>query len=161
LQVPWFCPWLKNTLCNIFVQVIYAQTLTGIQDRPVVFFDLGIAFDKSGTSLTAQPLGPGTLRYRAPETLDSDYRASIDFRCDLFSLAVTVYEFAAGFHPIHHGSMSDGETVYRLLNRNAEPLIRHRSDLGQNLCDLIDRCIHKKPALRPNRLGEIKRIVEE
>jgi serine/threonine protein kinase len=133
---------------------------TGVAERPIVFFDLGIAFDKSGTSLTAQTFGPGTLWYRAPETLDPDYRASIDFRCDLFSLAVTVYEYAAGFHPIHHGSMSDGETVYRLLKRNAVPLLNHRADLGTTFCSLIDRCIHKRPALRPNRITEIKRILE-
>lgn len=134
--------------------------MTGLQERPVVFFDLGIAFDRSGSSLTAQTLGPGTLRYRAPESLDPDYRASIDFRCDLFSLAVTVYEFAAGFHPIHHGSMSDGETVYRLLKRNAEPLFNHRTDLGEQFCTLVDNCLHKRPALRPNRINDIKRMLE-
>ena len=135
--------------------------ITGLKKRPVVFFDLGIAFDRSGTSLTAQSLGPGTLRYRAPETLDPDYRSSIDFRCDLFSLAVTVYEFAVGFHPIHHGSMSDGETVYRLLKKAAEPLYIHRPDLGTDFCVLIDKCLHKAPALRPNRLIELNRILED
>ena len=129
-------------------------------ERPIVFFDLGIAFERPGASLTAQPLGPGTLRYRAPETLDPDYRASIDFRSDLFSLAATVYEFAVGFHPIHHGSMSDGETVYRLLKRNAEPLFNHRADLGEQFCLLIDNCLHKRPALRPIRINDIKRMLE-
>jgi serine/threonine protein kinase len=135
--------------------------MTESEGRSVVFFDLGIAFDRAGTSLTSLALGPGTLRYRAPESLDPDYRASIDFRCDLFSLAVTVYEYAAGFHPLHHGSTSEGETVYRLLNRNADKLYTKRPDLGQDLCATIDKCLHKKPALRPVRLGDIKRMLEE
>ena len=128
--------------------------------RPFVFFDLGIAFDLEGKSLTQITLGPGTLRYRAPETLDPQYRASIDVRSDLFSLAATVYEFATGIHPIHHGSINDGETVYRLLKLSAKPLASFRPDLPRAFCDLIDRCLRKKPALRPIRFSEIRAALE-
>ncbi|HSQ42723.1 MAG TPA: serine/threonine-protein kinase [Fibrobacteraceae bacterium] len=133
---------------------------TDLPDRPFVFFDLGIAFDVEGSSLTHATFGPGTLRYRAPETLDRDYRATIDFRSDLFSLAATVFEFATGRHPIHHGSMSEGETVYRLLKKTADALAPLRPDFPPNFCDLVDRCLRKRPALRPTRLQELKQSLE-
>lgn len=128
--------------------------------RPFVFFDLGIAFEREGSALTRQRLGPGTLLYRAPETLDADYRASIDFRCDLFSLAVTVAEYASRQHPIHHGTLDVGETVYRLLKRPAIPLGTLRPDLSPDFCSMVDRCMHKKPALRPVRFVELRKVLE-
>ena len=128
--------------------------------RPFVFFDLGIAFDQQGTSLTARTFAPGTLRYRAPETLDPDYKSSIDIRSDLFSFAATTFEFAAGVHPIHPSRATPGETFYRLLKVNAEPLVSKRADLPIAFSNLIDRCLKKKPALRP-RLSDAIQIMEQ
>ena len=128
--------------------------------RPFVFFDLGIAFDQQGTSLTARTFAPGTLRYRAPETLDPDYKSSIDIRSDLFSFAATTFEFAAGVHPIHPPKATPGETFYRLLKVNAEPLANKRADIPAAFCNLIDRCLKKKPALRP-RLSDAIQIMEQ
>ncbi len=134
---------------------------TQVPGRDFVFFDLGIAFDRAGNSLTEETFGPGTLRYRAPETLDSDYKGSIDLRCDLFSLAVTTYEFATNRHPIHEGATSPGDTIYRLLRKNADPLSNYREDLSASFCRLIDRCLKKKPALRPMRFDEIRKGLED
>jgi len=128
--------------------------------RPFVFFDLGIAFDQQGTSLTARTFAPGTLRYRAPETLDPDYKSSIDIRSDLFSFAATTFEFAAGVHPIHPSKATPGETFYRLLKVNAESLTSKRADFPAAFCNLIDRCLKKKPALRP-RLSDAIQTMEQ
>jgi serine/threonine protein kinase len=133
---------------------------TNIVDRPFVFFDFGIAFLTQGTSLTQRTLGPGTLRYRAPETLDANYRGLLDVRSDLFSLAATVFEFATNKHPIHEGALDAGETVYRLMNRIAIPLVQERKDLPMEFCNLIDMSLKKRPALRPN-LASINNILEE
>lgn len=134
--------------------------MTDNPTRPFVFFDLGIAFDQQGTSLTARTLAPGTLRYRAPETLDPNYKSYIDIRSDLFSFAVTAFEFATGIHPIHPSNATPGETFYRLLKVNAEPLASKRTDFPKEFCNLIDRCLKKKPALRP-RLSDAIQIMEQ
>lgn len=52
---------------------------TGIEDRPFVVLDLGIAFNFQGTSLTHGGRGPGTPVYMAPELLLPDYKHTIDF----------------------------------------------------------------------------------
>lgn len=127
--------------------------------RPFVFFDLGIAYDQQGTSLTSRTLAPGTLRYRAPETLQPDYKSTLDIRSDLFSFAATAFEYAAGIHPIHPSAATPGETFYRLMKVNADPLASKRPDLPQEFCDMIDRCLKKKPALRP-RLFNVEQILK-
>jgi serine/threonine-protein kinase len=132
---------------------------TGITDRPFVFFDFGIAFLTQGTSLTQNTFGPGTLRYRAPETLEPSYRGLLDVRSDLFSLAATVFEFATNKHPIHEGALGEGETVYRLIRQPAIPLMQERKDLPQKFCELIDMSLKKRAALRPN-LTSINKILE-
>lgn len=126
--------------------------------RPFVFFDLGIAYDQQGTSLTARTFAPGTLRYRAPETLEPDYRSNLDIRSDLFSFAVTAFEYATGVHPIHPSGATPGETFYRLMKVNAEAMASKRPDLPMEFCNLIDRCLKKKPALRP-RLSVAQKTV--
>ena len=123
---------------------------TDITNRPFVFFDFGIAFLTQGTSLTQRTLGPGTLRYRAPETLDANYRGLLDVRSDLFSLAATVFEFATNKHPIHEGAVGEGETIYRLMKQVAIPLELERKDLPLEFCNLINMSLKKRPALRPN-----------
>jgi len=133
---------------------------TDIADRPFVFFDFGIAFLTQGTSLTQRTIGPGTLRYRAPETLEANYRGLLDVRSDLFSLAATVFEFATNKHPIHEGALSEGETVYRLIKQPAIPITRERGDLPPEFCNLIDMSLKKRPALRPN-LASINKILGE
>jgi len=130
---------------------------TGITDRPFVFFDFGIAFLTQGTSLTQNTIGPGTLKYRAPETLDPNYKGLLDVRSDLFSLAATVFEFATNKHPIHEGALGEGETVYRLIKQPAIPLAKERDNLPQEFCNLIDMSLKKRPALRPN-LASINKI---
>jgi len=132
---------------------------TDIADRPFVFFDFGIAFLTQGTSLTQNTLGPGTLRYRAPETLSANYKGLLDVRSDLFSLAATVFEFATNKHPIHEGVVDAGQTAYRLINQPAIPLMQERNNLPQEFCNLIDMSLKKRPALRPS-LVSVNKILE-
>jgi len=69
--------------------------------RPFVMLDLGIAYKPQGTPLTANPdLRHGTLPYMAPEMFTPRFRATFDFRSDLYSAGVTIYEYMAAKHPI-------------------------------------------------------------
>ena len=72
-------------------------------DRSYVLLDLGIAFSIVDTPLTFDPshrLPPGTYQYIAPEILQPNFRESLDFRSDVYAAALTVYEYAAGQHPL-------------------------------------------------------------
>lgn len=128
--------------------------------RPFVVLDLGIAFKLHSTALTRNPdLRLGTLPYMAPEIFQPHFRQNFDFRSDLYSVGVTIYEYSSGKHPIARRGEDDYTTIYRIAHQIPIPLNQHRPDLQESFCSLIDQFIRKIPALRPSNLeGLIKRV---
>jgi serine/threonine protein kinase len=134
---------------------------TGNPERPFVLLDLGVAFSVHGERLTTNPEAkPGTLLYMAPEEFDVDYTDRIDHRFDLYSAALTTYEYATRVHPL---KKNDGvaRTVSRILHQDPLPLKSLRSDLSEEFCDLIDQFLKKKPANRPGSFPQIYKILEQ
>lgn len=129
-------------------------------DRPFVLIDLGIAFSMQETALTFNALNRepmATYRYIAPERCDPRHRASLDFRCDLYSAALTIFEYAAGQHPIAHDSDDKMKTVTRAVMQAPKKLIEVRPDLDPQFCQMIDQMLKKNPALRPANLAGLIR----
>ena len=121
-------------------------------DRPFVLIDLGIAFGLLETGLTLQGVVPCTNRYLAPEMANPNFRSSLDYRTDLYTTALTVYEYSAGKHPIAEDSDDDMRTISRALHQAAKPLQDARPDFSPDFCTLIDQLLKKKPSLRPANL---------
>jgi serine/threonine-protein kinase len=130
--------------------------------RPFVLLDLGIAFKIRGTDLTVRGGGPiGTLRYIAPELFRPDYKDLLDIRSDIYSSGVTIFEYATGLHPLAKVDEDFGSTIYRILKKQPDKLSSKRSDLPEQFCKLIDRCIKKMPAIRfPNPKTVLRRLEE-
>jgi len=132
-----------------------------IQDRPYVILDLGIAFKLHSTAITINPdMRQGTLPYMAPEMFNPQFREHIDFRSDLYSAAVTAYEYAAGVHPIARRGEDDFTTIYRIAHVRPLSLKGHRPDLSPEFCNIIDAMIRKKPALRPSNIENLNTKLE-
>ena len=128
---------------------------TGNPARPFVLLDLGIAYAVYEVSLTYQAderMPPATYRYLAPEMMEADFRDRLDFRADLYTTGMTVYEYAAGRHPLVDDSDDLMRTVSRALRQPPTPLERHRPDLPVTFCKLVNGMLKKKPALRPANL---------
>jgi serine/threonine protein kinase len=121
--------------------------------RQFVLLDLGIAYSVQETGLTANPEQVvATYRYLAPEMMNPNFRETIDYRCDLYTAAMTVFEYGAQQHPLARNNDDRMQTISRALNQPAEPLAKLRSDLSGEFCQLIDQMLKKKPALRPANL---------
>ena len=119
--------------------------------RPFVLIDLGIAFVVGETALTSAGF-PCNHRYMAPEMIQANFRDSLDFRSDLYTTALTIYEYAAQRHPIA-GSLEDMMvTVNRAVRDIPAPLKDYRADLAADFCETIDQLLKKKPSLRPGNL---------
>ena len=129
---------------------------TGDPDRPLVVLDMGIAYKMEGTELT-RGRAPGTRSFMAPELLQMDYKDNMDFRCDLYSAALTVYALAIRSNPFRPGPQAGDVTEYRVTSVTPEPLHTLRSDLPEAFCKIIDRCIRKKPALRYSRIDHLRK----
>jgi serine/threonine protein kinase len=118
--------------------------------RLYILLDLGIAFQIGGTRLTHDSARiPGTLYYIAPEMLDQGFRQSMDYRADLYTIALTLYEFATGDNPFAHRGDPQFTTLYRIKTIKPRPLRELRNDLPTPMCKLIDQLMRKIPALRP------------
>jgi serine/threonine protein kinase len=123
--------------------------------RPFVLLDLGIAYSVREASLTFNPSQRvlATYRYLAPEMAQVGFREHIDFRSDLYTTALTVFEYAAQQHPLAHTKDDLIQTVSRAIHQAPIPLRQLRADLSAEFCQVIDQMLKKKPALRPGNLA--------
>ncbi len=136
---------------------------TGLQERPFVLLDLGIAFAVHDTNLTFRPderMPVATYRYLAPEMMQPDFRDRIDYRTDLYAAGMTVYEFAAAKHPLAENERDLMSTISRALHKPPIPLASFRPDLPERYCNMIDSLLKKKPVLRPANLKMLFRELE-
>lgn len=126
--------------------------------RQFVLLDFGIAYSIQETGLTANATGRmpmATYRYLAPEMMNPAFRETIDYRTDLYTTAMTIYEYGAQCHPLAHGRDDLMRTISRALHQPATPLATHRNDLSPGFCQIIDQMLKKKPALRPANLNAL------
>jgi serine/threonine-protein kinase len=123
--------------------------------RQFILLDLGIAFAVNEASLTYRAddrMPMATYRYLAPEMLQPDFRDRIDYRTDLYTIGMTVYEYASGRHPLARDADDLMQTISRALRQPPTPLRQYRSDLPTDFCLIVDSMLKKKPALRPANL---------
>ena len=126
--------------------------------RPFVLLDLGIAFSVFDTPLTFDAqnrMPPGTFRYLAPEMLQLNFRETLDFRSDVYAAGLTVFEFAAGQHPLARSRDDLLTTLSRIAKETPKALKDFRPDLAPWFCQTVDRMLKKLPALRPANLDPL------
>jgi serine/threonine protein kinase len=131
--------------------------------RQFVLLDFGIAYSVLDTGLTANPTDRpplATYRYLAPEMMNPTFRETIDYRTDLYTTAMTVYEYGAQRHPLAQDRDDLMHTISRALHQPATPLAAHRPDLSPGFCQVIDQMLKKKPALRPANLTALIQRME-
>jgi len=94
-----------------------------------------------------------SFRYLAPEMMNFGFRESLDFRSDLYTAALTVFEYAAQQHPLARSQDDMMRTISRALHQPPTPMKQVRQDLSDFLCQTVDQMLKKKPALRPANLN--------
>jgi eukaryotic-like serine/threonine-protein kinase len=105
--------------------------------------DFGVAHVASGDPLTRTGDVVGTLAYMAPEQADG---ARVTPACDVYSLALTLYEAWTGTNPVRAGGPA---ATARRLGRPLPSLAALRRDLPLELCDAVDEALEIDPARRP------------
>jgi len=101
----------------------------------------------------------GTPNYMSPEQATG---APVTSRADLFSLGVVLFECLSGRLPFPGTSAYD--YVRHLLSDDPRPLYRLAPQAPADLVKVIDRCLEKVPANRPESaavvVGELQRIAD-
>ena len=125
--------------------------------RPFVLLDLGLVFELAEPSITTPGGIVGTLDYMSPEQLKPAEKRNLDFRSDLYSLGVTVYEFATGKHPYFErpANLDLIQKIGVIQTFIPRPLEELRDDLPQDYYPLVNGFLFKPPHLRPFSLKKI------
>jgi serine/threonine protein kinase len=130
------------------------------ETRSFILLDMGLVFDLGGESLSIGEVG--TPLYFSPEQTDfMNRRSGLDFRSDLFSLGIVLYEMATGVHPFREEARTRSEVLSNILNNKPVPPRQRISDVNQVLNDIIIRLLAKRPALRYRSIDLFHKALEQ
>jgi serine/threonine protein kinase len=115
-----------------------------------VLTDFGLARTIDDASLTHTGVLAGTPHYMSPEQATG---AAIDHRADLFSLGAVLYFMATGHPPFR----ADGAlaVLHRICRDAHRPVWQTNNAIPDELSDLIDSLLAKKPGRRPSGAAEV------
>jgi len=128
---------------NVLIRARGGRRMRGSGERAMLA-DFGIASLADEPGLTATGQVVGTLAYMAPEQAAGEPAAEA---CDIYSLALTLYELWAGRNPV--AGATPAETAKR-IGTELPSLAEDRPELPPQLHAAIDAALTPDPELRPS-----------
>ncbi|XP_069946381.1 serine/threonine-protein kinase 10 isoform X9 [Cherax quadricarinatus] len=152
-QIAYVCKYLVNALVYIHEQkVIHRDLKAGnvllTMEGGVKLADFGVSaknkntYDKRGTFI-------GTPYWLAPEVIlcETFIDAKYDYKADVWSLGISLIEFAQMDPPNHEVSPV---RVMLKIQKSDPPKLDYPSKYSKEFNDFISKCLVKDPALRPS-----------
>jgi hypothetical protein len=119
----------------------------------VKLMDFGIARDDTMRDLTETGTGLGTPSYMSPEQILGD---KLDFRSDLFSLGIVLYQMVTGQKPFVE---DDSHTVMQKIRLDRySPPRKLNALVPRQLEHIMARCMEKMPG---NRYGSTQALIDD
>lgn len=110
--------------------------------------DFGLAKLEGVPKITKTGMTPGTISYIAPELLRGQ-RA--DFRSDIFSFGVVLYELLTGCLPFQ--AEDTPALMYAILHNEPPPISLVRPEIPRSLNDVVVKALEKEPDRRYQNLS--------
>ena len=111
--------------------------------------DFGLAKALGRSLITTEAKTMGTVAYMSPEQAQGQL---VDYRTDIWSLGVVLYEMLTGQLPFK--GEYDQSIIHSILNREPEPISKLRKDLPKGLEQVIGKALAKNPAGRYQSMEE-------
>jgi eukaryotic-like serine/threonine-protein kinase len=121
----------------------------------VKLMDFGIARDENLGDLTRPGTSLGTPAYMSPEQIMG---VKIDFRSDIFSFGVVLYQMLTGMKPFSEGG---GKSImHKILNAEFTRPRKLNPNMPRRLERIILKCMAKEPDDRYTSTGDLRREIE-
>ena len=127
-----------------------------LDDGQIKIMDFGIARVEGGHQITKSGVMIGTLHYMSPEQIRGE---KLDGRTDIFSAGCILYELLAGVRPFSGESATS--ILYNIVHETPKPVVEKNSDLPQEVQQVIDRALSKKPEDRFATAGEMAKELDK
>ena len=120
------------------------------KDGHVTITDFGLALLTDRSKLTRSDETMGTVTYMSPE---QTYGAELDYRTDVWSLGIVIYEMIIGQPPFkgHY----DNAVIYSITSEAPEPMTSLRTGVPMELEWIADKCLAKQAAERYQSAAEL------
>lgn len=116
-----------------------------------ILTDFGLARAMDDASLTQTGIIAGTPHYMSPEQASG---GDIDARSDLFSLGAVLYFMSTGHPPFRAASAL--AVLHRICREPHRPVRYWNKDVPDELADIIDQLLEKKPSRRLASAEEVR-----
>ncbi len=125
-----------------------------LPDGGVKIVDFGLAKFPRDIGLTNTGGVVGTIPYMSPEQLRGDL---LDGRTDIWSWGVMLYEMLAGDRPFE--AANDVTVTRAIMDLEPPSLLGRRSDVPQELDQIVHQCLRKNRTERPATAGELIEVL--
>jgi hypothetical protein len=115
-----------------------------------------MATDTTTDAVTGDGEVVGTVPYMSPEQLQG---RPIDFRSDVFSLGIVLYEMLTGHRPFAGSSSAD--VISSILRDTPSKVTEVRADLPRHLGRIIRHCLETEPARRYQTTMDVRNDLED
>ena len=120
----------------------------------VKILDFGLAKLSGGVELTKTGSTVGTAAYMSPEQVRSE---PVDFKTDLWSLGIILYELLTGERPF--AGEYEASVGYSILNEPHSAVSSIRKDAGAKLDSVINWLLAKDLSNRPDSAADVEKAL--
>ena len=113
--------------------------------------DFGLAKLSGQTKLTKPGSTIGTVAYMSPEQAQGE---EVDYRTDIWSLGVILYEMVTGYIPFR-GEFEQA-VIYSILNEEPKSLKDYKREIPARLEHIINSSLEKDPKKRTLQLNKFR-----
>ena len=140
---------------------IKPANLLRTESGSVKILDLGLALfrvegEESLTVLHNEKV-MGTADYLSPEQAVNSH--DVDHRADIYSLGCTLYFLVTGRPPFNKGTLAQRIAMHQ--SKEPDSILESRSDCPQQLINIFEKMVRKKPAERYGNCREVIAALEQ